>query len=365
MSRKVVFALALLGLVGAVLTAWLFGGKWAALPPAFAPSENPFGHGIYATGIVESDQASGTNVNIYPDVAGRVVGVYVAEGQSVKKGDPLFRIDDSVERPTAEQHRAQADAALAALERLRAQPRPEDLEVARARLGLARANVVTAQDRYRRLEEAGTVESRAAIEDARNELDAAIADERVAERQLALVEAGSWSFDIEVQEREYQALARQAEASEALLARYLVRAPVDGVVLRLDVAVGTYVSPQGAYQPYTQGLGPAVVMGSPERYLAVRCYIDEILVHRLPPGPKVRATMSVRGTALRVPLEYVRTVPYVTPKIQLSDQRTERVDVRVLPVIFRFEKAAARLYPGQLVDVYVEASPAPAGTAAP
>jgi HlyD family secretion protein len=46
--------------------------------------------------------------------------------------------------------------------------------------------------------------------------------------------------------------------------------------------------------------------------------------------------------------------PYVIPKIQLSDQRTERVDVRVLPLLFKFSPLpGVNVYPGQLVDVYV------------
>ena len=64
--------------------------------------------------------------------------------------------------------------------------------------------------------------------------------------------------------------------------------------------------------------------------------------------------MSVRGSNTKIALEYVRVQPFVSPKIELSDQRTERVDVRVLPVIFRVAKAQnLNLYPGQLVDVYI------------
>ncbi len=64
--------------------------------------------------------------------------------------------------------------------------------------------------------------------------------------------------------------------------------------------------------------------------------------------------MSVRGSSVKIPLQYVRMQPLVSPKIELSDQRLERVDVRVLPVIFRLEKPKnLTLYPGQLVDVYI------------
>ena len=42
----------------------------APLPPAFNPAANPYAKGIYANGIIESDQAHGENINIYPEVAG-------------------------------------------------------------------------------------------------------------------------------------------------------------------------------------------------------------------------------------------------------------------------------------------------------
>jgi HlyD family secretion protein len=66
------------------------------------------------------------------------------------------------------------------------------------------------------------------------------------------------------------------------------------------------------------------------------------------------AQMSIRGSDVKIPLEFVRVQPYVSPKIELSDQRQERVDVRVLPVIFKIAKTSGtNLYPGELVDVYI------------
>jgi HlyD family secretion protein len=63
--------------------------------------------------------------------------------------------------------------------------------------------------------------------------------------------------------------------------------------------------------------------------------------------------MSVRGSDVKVPLEFVRVQPYVSPKIELSDERQEQVDLRVLPVIFRFRNRMPRSIPGQLVDVFI------------
>jgi len=147
--------------------------------------------------------------------------------------------------------------------------------------------------------------------------------------------------------------AAALKAAKALLQKYSVKALVDGVVLAVNATVGSYVSSQGNYNSYTQGFDPLVVMGSPQNYLAVRCYVDEILISRLPSAWHIRAQMSIRGTDIKVPLEFVRVQPYVSPKIELSNERQERVDLRVLPVIFRFEKKDIPAYPGQLVDVYI------------
>jgi HlyD family secretion protein len=64
--------------------------------------------------------------------------------------------------------------------------------------------------------------------------------------------------------------------------------------------------------------------------------------------------MFIRGSKTSIPLQYVRIEPYVSPKISLSDERQERVDLRVLPVIFRFKPGdGPQVYAGQLVDVYI------------
>ncbi len=49
------------------------------------PPTNPYSQGIYAEGIVESDQPSGENINVYPEVSGTVKQILVAEGQAGEK----------------------------------------------------------------------------------------------------------------------------------------------------------------------------------------------------------------------------------------------------------------------------------------
>jgi len=358
MKGKLIFLISGAGLIIAVASAYIYSIEHKALPPAFNPASDPFGKGIYANGIIESYQTNGENINIYPEVSGTVRQILVSEGQRVHRGDPLLVIDDTVQAATAEQQKSQADAALALLEELKAQPRKENLKVSEAQVELAKANQKNAQDQLDKQNKSYELDSKSISKDA---LDNAINAEKVARanldvaiKQYELTKAGAWVYDIKNQEKQYEALLKAFTASSALLDKYTVRAPVDGVVLSINAAVGGYISSQGIYDAYTQGSDPSIVMGSPQDELGVRCYIDEILVHRLPADAQMHAQMFIRGTNVNIPLQYVRVQPYVSPKIELSDQRLERVDVRVLPVIFKFEKPKdINLYPGQLVDVYI------------
>ena len=91
--------------------------------------------------------------DIYPEVAGPITQVLVAEGAKVHKGDLLLTIDDSVQRATTEQQRSQAEAAKALLEELEAEPRRETLAVAAAQVDNAQATLKNAQDQLANAQE--------------------------------------------------------------------------------------------------------------------------------------------------------------------------------------------------------------------
>ncbi len=358
MRPRIEVLLAFLGLTAGLIGAYVYGLHAAPQPPAFNPAANPYAKGVYAEGIVESYQNNGANINIYPEVPGTIVEIPVREGQTVREGTILLRLDDSVQKATAEQLRSQAEAAHAMLEELKAQPRKENFEVSKAQLLYARAQLKNAQDELAKQQASYRLEpksvSKYTLDDAINAVKVAGANLKVVQRQYELTKAGAWIYDIRNQEKTYEADEKAYLSSKALLAKYTMRAPADGTILAIQAAVGSYVAPQGTYDTYTQGSDPVIVMGSSEAYTSVRCYIDEILIHRLTLGPQMNARMFIRGTNISVPLEYVRVQPYVSPKIELSNQRLERVDVRVLPVIFRFAKSKnLPVYPGQLVDVYI------------
>jgi HlyD family secretion protein len=295
---------------------------------------------------------------MYPEVAGTVKQIFVKEGQAVRKGDPLLEIDPSIQQAIAEQQQAQAQAARALLEELVAEPRKETLDVTAAQVAAAEASLKTAADTLDKLQAAYKMDpgsiSRDTLDTAINTKAVAETNLEVAKRQYDLTKAGAWTYDIQNQAKQVAALEKAAASSAALLSKYILHAPQDGTVLTVNTIVGAYVSSQGAYDSYTQGSDPVLTFGAGGAHLSVRCYVDEILVSRLPATAQIKARMTIRGTDTTIPLTFVRIQPFVSPKIELSDQRQELVDVRVLPVIFQLDRPAnVNLYPGELVDVYI------------
>ncbi|MGA8862773.1 MAG: biotin/lipoyl-binding protein [Gallionella sp.] len=320
MRTRLLIALAIIGILAGFVSAYVFGIKQKPLPPAFTPASNPYQKGIYANGIIESYQSSGQNINIYPEVPGVVTKILIAEGQHVNAGTPMLMLDDTVQRATVAQLKAQAESS-------------------REQIELAKASLKSLQD---------TLDKQTKS----YELDPKSVSKDVLDTAQNAVEVGK--ANLAVSEKQYEAALKAYQTANVLLSKYVINAPSDGSVLSVNTAAGSYISSQGSYNSYTGGADPPIVMGKLQNYIEVRCYIDEILINRLPKTTQMHARMFVRGTDISIPLEYVREQPYVTPKIELSNQRTERVDVRVLPIIFRFEKQKdITLYPGQLVDVYI------------
>jgi len=358
MRNQIIFVLAILGILAGLVSAYLFGIEKKAQPPVFTPISNPYDTAIYSNGMIESEQQSGENINIFPEVSGSVTRILVKEGQNVLAGSVLMNIDDSVQKATTEQLRLQSEAAMDLLHELKVEPRKETLAVSKAQVEQARAVLNAATDQYDKRRASFELDRRSiskdvvdTAQDAVLQADTAL---NVALRQNDLISAGAWSYDISSQQKLAEAAKQAYQSAKALLAKYSIKAQSDGIVLAVNASSGSYVSSLGVYDTYTQGVDPVMVLGTPQEYLAVRCFVDEILVSQLPAPGHIRAQMSIRGSTVKIPLEFVRVQPLVSPKIELSNQRQERVDLRVLPIIFRFEKKdLSMVYPGQQVDVFI------------
>ena len=278
MKNRPLFILAGAGALVSVLSAAYYGIERAPLAPVFNPTANPYPAGIYANGIVQSDQANGINIALYPEVAGSVIQVAVSEGQRVKRGDILLALDATVQQATVEQLHAQAQAAQAALAELRAEPRPESLAVVTAQVDVVQATLKMNTDSLTKLEGIARTDpgliSRDQLDNAADAVQVSRASLLVARKQYELAKAGAWKYEVQSQAQQYVALDKAYQAADAQLAKYTLRAPVDGAVLSIQTAVGSYVSVQGTYDPISGANGPVILMGGGAAdQLSVRCYI--------------------------------------------------------------------------------------------
>lgn len=357
MIRKYLLpALAALGLLFAIRTV-LSGNKQPPTPqPVAAPSLSPFAKSIAGSGIIE---ASSENIAVGSQLSGTVKAVHVTPGASVAAGQPLFELDD---RDVAARLAIQQSAVtLAEQQFLRAKslPRPEEIPMAKARVAEAIANLAEARAEFERRVKIADTRAVSAAELGQRKAAADVAAARVdaTKSDLALLMAGSWKEDLAILQAQLDAARVGADALTIERDRLIVRAPVSSTVLQVKVRVGEFAQ-AGVMQT------PLMILGNTET-LHVRVDIDENDAWRLPfyqsstayptatSQPHARAFL--RGNSeIFVDLEYVRTEPYVIPKRSLTGESSERVDTRVLQVLFRYRRDNFKAYVGQLVDVYIE-----------
>ena len=132
-----------------------------------------------------------------------------------------------------------------------------------------------------------------------------------------------------------------------------MRAPVDSQVLQLNVHFGA-LAPTGVLQT------PLNLFGSVDP-VYVRVNVDENEAWRV---RSIAAAIGyLRGNKeVSTPLQFVRFEPYVLLKTSLTGDSTERVDTRVLQVIYSFERGNLPIYVGQQMDVYVDSPKHPDST---
>jgi multidrug efflux pump subunit AcrA (membrane-fusion protein) len=348
MVRWATFILAAIGLAIGIYTAATASREAPRVPLAGQPSVNPFEHGIAAQGMVE---AASRNIPVAAPEGGLVVRVLVEVGQRVKTGDPLFELDSRPLQADLVKAAAARDDAAAGLARLEAQPRAETIPPLEAAVASARAEV---EDLQGRLERWKAVEDRRAVSEdefnrVRYSLEAARARLEQARANLALARAGAWSADLEVERADLAQAKAQVDAIQVLIDRRTVRSPIDGTVLKRNLEPGQFATAETA--SVQQG---SMVVGDLSR-LRVRARVDEEDLPLLRSGAK--AVARVRGrVSITAPLTMLRIEPLALPKTMLSGDTTERVDTRVLEVIFEVngDPSGLPLYPGQMVDVFIE-----------
>jgi multidrug efflux pump subunit AcrA (membrane-fusion protein) len=281
-------------------------------PPA-PPAVSDFADTVAAVGLIE---ASTENIWVGTPLPGVVDRVRVTAGQTVKRSDALFELDT---------RQLRADLAV----------RRQAVAVAQARIRVADARL---SDLQRQLEFAEQVKDKRAI-----------SAEELTRRRSAVEIARA---ELDQARSETAGAEAQVQSVEVDLERSIVRAPLSAEVLQVKVRVGEFA-------PAGTTANPLILLGR-SNPLHVRVDVDEHEAWRVREGAP--AVGHVRGNAtLKAPLAFVRFEPFVVPKRSLTGDSTERVDTRVLQIIYRVERRDLPLFIGQQLDVFIDAQ-RPGGT---
>ena len=309
MFKILSLVLALAGIIAAVLLVKKLRHVEPAPPPLVEPARAPFAESIGARGIIESVNE---NVRIAPAVAGLIAKVNVKVGDAVKAGDVLI-----------EQDRRDA-AALVAIQETQ-------IETLRAQLREAEVTLADKRDQWSRMEKL-------------SETRVSSVDER--QRAKFAEQAAVAALD---RVRTLLAAAQaQLERAKVQLELLVIRAPRDGRILQVNTREGEYAMFGGSE--------PLLLLGQVDQF-QLRADVDEDNASRVRPGCKAVAYIKGRREDA-IPLTFVRVEPYILPKRSLTGESSERVDTRVLQVIFRFDAPVTRVYVGQQMDVFLDASDA-------
>ena len=334
--------------VGALLFAVYYVSRAGrAAPDAGAPTQagrppsTPYADTLAGAGVFEPQSE---NISIGAAMAGIVAEVPVVVGQKMRSGDLLFRMDDRQLRGELLSREASVVVAEAELEKLDNEPRPEQVAVDRARLDEAQAVELEARQQLERTLQlvASRAVTAADADAARRTATVAGAQLSKVKAELYLLNAGAWEFDKLVARQHITQARADVQRVKTELERLEVRAPRDGEVLQVNVRPGEYAgAPPGA---------TLMMLGGTD-LLHVRVDVDEQDIGRYRAG--IPGVAMPRGFPdLKYDLRFVRVEPFVVPKRSLTGDNTERVDTRVLQVIYEVVKNAPPLYVGQQVDVF-------------
>ena len=264
---------------------------------------------LQATGYVTAEREA----TVSSQIAGQLTHVYFDEGQHVRSGEVLARLDDSVQRAALDQAKAQLAAAQAQLSQYQVQ-------LAQYRRDFAR--------------------------------DAALIGQHLVSEQdyeTAQTLAVTTAAQVKTQQRQVESAKAGVQAAQVQEDYTTVRAPFSGVVVAKAAQVGDFISPifgGGTFE--AAGVATIVDMSS----LEVDVDVNEAYIHRVRPGQPAVAVLDAYPD-WNIPAHVIAIVP-------TADESKATVKVRVA-----FEKLDPRILPDMGVRVsFLQESAAQADAAA-
>lgn len=256
--------------------------------------------------IRETDLAFNNNEHIHQ--------ILVQEGDKVTKGQLLATLHRSRHEAEMRAAAARVKAREAALARLVAGSRPEEIRQAKANVAAAQARLADARATYDRTRDLSRRQaaSAQAFDDAQAALNTASANLKVAEAALALAEQGPRAEDIEEARAMLMADKAQLELSKEILADTELFAPNDGIIRNRILEPGDMVSPQTPV--LTLALNDPVW---------VRAYAPETALGKLVLGTSAKVTTDSFPEK-----SYTGWVGYVSPTAEFTPKNVETTELR-------------------------------------
>ena len=314
-GRTGIWATVILLVAIAGVGGWYWTSKLQAAEVTVAPATSKSTGGAAAGAVLNASGyvTARRRATVSSKVTGKVLEVFIEEGQTVREGQVLARLDDTQARAALNF----AEAQLAAARKSAAQDQ--------ARLHEAELNL---ERRQRLMKE--QVVGKAEVDTAQADVDSLKARIAYAEEQIGVAES-------------------QVRLQRTQVDDMVVRAPFGGVAVSKDAQPGEMISPVSAGGGFTRtGIGTIVDMSS----LEIEVDVNESYINRVKPGQKVEAVLDAYPD-WRIPAHVITTVP-------TADRQKATVRVRI-----GFDQLDPRILPDMGVKVSFLREAEAAGTAAP
>jgi HlyD family secretion protein len=306
----------------------------------------PFKSYISGTGVVE---ASGGNILISSPLNRVIETVFVKPGEKVKKGDVLFRLDNRDLQASLMLEEASYNSAVAKLKKLESTPRPEDLASAEADYMTSKAQFDLAKKQYEMVQ--GLQDPRAISQEEKDRryynYQQAEAKMQKMKADLDKVKGGPWKPDLAIARLEVDQAKANLNKIKAQIQETIVKSPIDGTILQMKIHPGEL--------PPSDSRTPMIILGNIDD-LNLRVSINQFDVPHF--DPKGSAVVFVQGdSTVQLPLELVRVEPLLVAKQNLTNDISEKIDTKVLQIIYRIKNDKYPLYVGQQMDVFIKTQP--------
>jgi HlyD family secretion protein len=282
--------IAIIGMIFALITV-LGRAEAPAKEPVTMPPQSSYEHSVAGIGVVEPKSEI---IAIGTELSGVVRTAHIKIGDIVKAGDHLFTLD-------------QRDV-------------NSQIKILEASLASAKVQAEDAVAQYALVKSVDDKRAVARDDYNRRKYGASLAKTRIAEIEAQLAQANTTKE------------------------RLTIKAPIDGEILSVDIRPGEFAS-AGATST------PLIRMGDTSM-LYVRAEIDEENAGRVKSGAVAKGFK--RGdTKTAIPLRFVRFEPYIRPKQNLA-VAGQRVDTRVLQIIYAMPQGEKSAFVGEQMDVFID-----------